>query len=284
MADSSNIILEEDSVKLVGTGESPVVDIVGENNWNLSQSDGDVRIGKGDNRLAIGVSLGGAGEGISRLRAKGGTEQLKLGAGDTDTVNIQSTGMSIDGHLDLLPGGDLRLDDNSALIARGNVLFTGKIAISADFLGDLIPFTSGYDIGESGTRWETLYVNHVNESSDRRLKTDIEELDGGLETLLNLRPVSYSLKGNGSETHLGLIGQEVAEVLPEIVNRPEDDDGYLGLNYTELVAVLIDAIQTQHDEQERLGECVDRQQDQIDDQQERIEDLEKRLAVLENAE
>lgn len=51
-------------------------------NWNLSAHDGDVRIGDQDFRLAIGVSLGGAGRGTARLRAKGGVEKLNLGAGD----------------------------------------------------------------------------------------------------------------------------------------------------------------------------------------------------------
>jgi len=164
--------------------------------------------------------------------------------------------------------------------------FVDKLYVQNGVREDLTPIEGeegSWNLGTPGTQWGTLYVNNVEESSDRRLKTDIEDLDGGLETLLDLRPVSYSLKSNGSETHLGLIGQEVAEVLPEIVNKPEDDDGYLGLNYTQLVAVLIDAIQTQHDEQERLEERVDRQQDRIDDQQERIDDLEERLAALEHS-
>jgi hypothetical protein len=46
-----------------------------------------------------------------------------------------------------------------------------------------------------------------------------------------------------SGNHLGLIAQEVEEVLPELVNT--DDDGYKSVEYANLVAVLIEAIKEQ---------------------------------------
>lgn len=58
------------------------VDIQGQNNWDLSSGDGDVRVGDTDNRLAIGVALAGGGAGTTRLWAKGNRSQLRLGAGD----------------------------------------------------------------------------------------------------------------------------------------------------------------------------------------------------------
>lgn len=147
----------------------------------------------------------------------------------------------------------------------------------------LTPYNSGQDLGSTSAAWNTLYVKDVPSQSDRRLKTDVEDLEGGLDTVLDLRPVSYAWRENGADTHIGLIGQEVAEVLPEIVSQPEDDDGYLGVDYTELVAVLVDAVQEQQAEKAALEERVEHQEEQLERQRDRIDDLESRLAALEDA-
>jgi hypothetical protein len=95
-------IASTDTITLTGGDDAnPPIRITGRNNWNLDESDGDVRIGGLDHRLAIGVSLGGSGAGTARLRAKGGTEQLKLGAGQNDTLTVQASSVSVDGDFDV---------------------------------------------------------------------------------------------------------------------------------------------------------------------------------------
>jgi len=65
------------------------LDVAGGNNWNLANSDGDVRIGDATNRVTIGVPLGGAGAGQSSIWAKGENDQLRLGTESTgDTLVI----------------------------------------------------------------------------------------------------------------------------------------------------------------------------------------------------
>jgi hypothetical protein len=292
MADKSDVVLEEDTVRIRGSGGSPVVDVEGGNHWNLDQGDGDVRIGDDENRLAIGVSLGGAGEGTSRLRAKGGVERLRLGAGDTDTVTIDTDGITVDGGL------TVNDEENTFVIRDGNVsalskesnkgwAFVDKLLVSNGVRQHLTPMEGeggSWNLGAPDTRWGDLYIDEVHKSSDRRLKTDIEEFDGGLDAVLGLRPVSYARRDDGDDTHLGLIGQEVADVLPDVVDVPEDDDdGYLSVDYMALVAVLVDAVQDQQAETETLEERVDDQQETIDSQQDRIGELEERLAALEEA-
>ena len=55
-------------------------------------------------------------------------------------------------------------------------------------------------------------------ASDRRLKTDVEELEGSLDRLLELRPVSFRFRNedrHGAKgTQIGFIAQEVEEVFP----------------------------------------------------------------------
>jgi hypothetical protein len=69
--------------------------------------------------------------------------------------------------------------------------------------------------------------------------------------------------------HYGLIAQEVLQVLPDIIAGDDSDDGILSMSYSELVPVLVKAVQEQ--------------QEEIDTQADRIADLEVRLSALEDA-
>ncbi|MBD3346503.1 MAG: hypothetical protein GF401_15725, partial [Chitinivibrionales bacterium] len=92
--------------------------------------------------------------------------------------------------------------------------------------------------------------NTLCSSSDRRLKTNIHTLTNALETIKSLRGVAYqwdrrkhperNLPGG---RQIGLIAQEVEEVLPEIVQT--GSDGYKTMSYDRLVAVLIEAMKAQ---------------------------------------
>jgi hypothetical protein len=133
-------------------------------------------------------------------------------------------------------------------------------------------------LGDYGRMWEELYASQAYFNynpiilSDINAKTDVKDLPDIKSKLLVLRPVVYKLKPNfkGNEKadakiaekaardQLGLIAQEVREIFPEIVS--EREDGTLGIRYTELIPVLIKAVQEQ--------------QAEIDDLKARIEKLE----------
>jgi hypothetical protein len=74
----------------------------GDNNWNLDEGDGDFKIGDDDYRLAMGVALGGGGAGACNIRAKGGIQQLQLGAGESGhTLRIRPDTVSVNGDFDV---------------------------------------------------------------------------------------------------------------------------------------------------------------------------------------
>ena len=82
-------------------------------------------------------------------------------------------------------------------------------------------------------------------SSDRKLKTDIETLENACEKVCNLRGVSFTWD-HGKKTgkkDIGLIAQEVEEVVPEVVGEAELLDGTMAkhVDYPKLVALLIEA-------------------------------------------
>ena len=87
-------------------------------------------------------------------------------------------------------------------------------------------------------------------SSDLRLKKNISNLENQLEKVMKMRPTKYQFKAQeGEEYSLGLIAQELQEIVPEVVteiaNEEEAGVDYLGVAYSELVPVLIGAIQDQ---------------------------------------
>ena len=94
-----------------------------------------------------------------------------------------------------------------------------------------------------------LYADATINSSDKRLKENIEDSDLGLEFVNKLRPVRYNYikdKQDG-KTKYGIIAQEVQEVLKESNNEDfagiKDSDEYLGADYVQFVAPLIKAVQ-----------------------------------------
>lgn len=97
-------------------------------------------------------------------------------------------------------------------------------------------------------------------NSDIRLKRDIKTLEYGLNELRLLKPVTYRFKPviiinpetgnvegedkNAKFVNIGLIAQEVEKVIPEVVLN-EKQDGMKSVNYTQLIPVLINAINEQ---------------------------------------
>ena len=97
-----------------------------------------------------------------------------------------------------------------------------------------------FDINESGN---AILAGSLTQNSDRRLKKDITDLQYGLSEIVKLQPKTYHWKNNTqSKRSLGLIAQDVQSIIPEIVNTQENDAKTLGISYTELIPVLINAI------------------------------------------
>lgn len=97
-----------------------------------------------------------------------------------------------------------------------------------------------YYLTNSGVRSANINANGVNTSSDRRLKKDIVDLSP--EPAKNLRPVSFRFNGE-KKTHYGFVAQEVVNVLQGPVS--EDANGFLSINYQELIAPLYALVQEQ---------------------------------------
>ena len=86
--------------------------------------------------------------------------------------------------------------------------------------------------------------------SDRRLKDNIVDIENALDKVTSLRGVKYNwnLGPRKDQLDMGLIAQEVEEIIPEVVREKtmplmgQGDTLYKTVDYEKLVAVLIEAI------------------------------------------
>lgn len=100
-----------------------------------------------------------------------------------------------------------------------------------------------FSVTEDGTIRQNGSTIHA---SDRRLKKDIENLNYGLNAILQLEPKKYFWKDKEQNKKLlGLIAQDVQPIINEIVFTQDDDAKTLGISYAELIPVLIKAIKEQ---------------------------------------
>ena len=90
----------------------------------------------------------------------------------------------------------------------------------------------------------------ITEQSSRRYKENIINLESITEKVDRLRPVRYNKIGN-TNTEIGLIAEEVAEVFPEFVNYNAKGE-VESLNYTRLSVVLLQTVKELSDKINKL--------------------------------
>ncbi|HAS46061.1 MAG TPA: hypothetical protein DCS93_36600 [Microscillaceae bacterium] len=122
----------------------------------------------------------------------------------------------------------------------------------------------GFDAFEVHRTWARvngdLYVTgSINPPSDIRFKKNIQTLDESFSAnLFQLQGKSYEFrvdefkeKGFKEGRHMGFIASELQEFFPHLVS--EDDKGYLAINYTGLIPIIVEA----NKQQERRIEALE---------------------------
>jgi hypothetical protein len=113
--------------------------------------------------------------------------------------------------------------------------------------------------------FNAIQVSQVLNYSDARAKTGVRDFTNGIDVIKRLRPVSYNFTGSqtritspniytGTNSELGLIAQELEEVLPNLVFT--DEEGRKLVDYVSLIPVLIDAIQSLQKEVDNLKAMI----------------------------
>jgi len=237
--------------------------------------DNDILRVNGDLQIATTGS-----DGNSRLRMKGlnGTQNEVIRYSGTNNDVVMGSVSGTGGKLFLRANANTRM----AIIENGNIGIgtispTQKLHVEGSaYVNGTVTTEGSIDVknqlrignlasnGTTDLRISSIGVVAIS-SSDARLKEDIETLDSGLEKVLALRGVTFGwIADPDAGTQLGVIAQEVQKVVPEIVTKSGE---YLGVDYSEMAALFIEAIKDQ--------------QAIIEDQQAIIEDLSSRLEKLE---
>lgn len=223
------------------------------------------------------VSSGGGGGLVTSLTTTGTSGAASLsGGGVLNIPNYANTTYSNGAGIDITGttfsvSTDLRTDvdyigfnsDNYIDMSAANVLkfiVSGNEAFRIDTSGNI---HAAQDV-----------VAFSTTISDARLKEDVETIESASEKVSQLRGVEYTWKKGGrkGQREIGLIAQEVEEVIPSIVREHQlplveglDDSSasYKTVDYEKIVALLI--------------ESNKEQQDIIAQLEERIIDIENRL-------
>jgi hypothetical protein len=166
------------------------------------------------------------------------------GSFDGTATNTVSTGTIIfnDGALlQLGTGGDIDIYDS------GTGAYIDCVANHDLFIREGTSTRFTFDTGAG----DFTATGNINSLSDRRVKENIETITGALDKVLAIRGVSYNKIG--SERHeVGVIAQEVEQILPEVVTTAEDETGTKSVSYGNIVGVLVEAIKELKAEIEEL--------------------------------
>ena len=140
---------------------------------------------------------------------------------------------------------------NKLVIANGNTL--NDELISGSFSEQVVDINGQLNVQGQLTTVSMnidglLNAQSVAMTSDARLKKDIQPLTRALDSILQLQAKTYRWKEDttfANKQDIGLVAQEVEKVFPELV--AENEQGYKGIAYSKLTAVLIEAIKEQQE-------------------------------------
>jgi hypothetical protein len=120
-------------------------------------------------------------------------------------------------------------------------------------------------------------------ASDRRLKTNIQPIENGLDLIMKMKPMSYNMKNSSDRrSNWGFIAQDIEELVgPEnaVVTVSADKDRSLGLRYTDFIAPLVKAVQEQQVEISDLNNKLTESEKKMDLLMAEIEKLKKAVGL-----
>ncbi len=248
--------------------------------WSLNTGDIGVGTTAPNAKLDVNGSLNAAGY------ITGGSGMTLTGS------NLQTFFTPVSGGPNILVGDGATPGQQSASIGFGGFgILNAGIGWTPDWTTNRLDFAFGSDSNPAlngfayatplSLTWDwtnTLvganttapqYTLHVNGTvagvgpyvnlSDARFKTNVEPVEGALDTILRLRGVRWDWLADefpamefNEGRQVGFIAQEVEAVLPEAVSTAAD--GTKGVAYTAIVPVLVEALEEQQAQIAALAE------------------------------
>ena len=179
----------------------------------------------------------------------GDSDYINLGAGNDLQIFHDGSNSVIDetgtGNLVIKAGTQIQLKDSStdslAAVFRGS----GASDLSYNNLKKIETTSGGIAVTGAITATGDITAFYT---SDRTLKTNIANIENPMEKVAQLNGVSYNWTQEAQATYyhlksdreVGVIAQEVEQVLPEMVKTR--DDGTKGVQYERMCALLIECV------------------------------------------
>lgn len=158
------------------------------------------------------------------------------------------SGISLGNNLNNLTAGSY-ITYNSGTTYNGSASRTiGVAGTTANTANTLVARDASGDFSAGDISCANLTATFdINSTSDINLKTNIHTVENALDTVSQLRGVSFDWKETEGSSY-GVIAQELEEVLPELVKTGENKS----VNYNGIIGVLIEAIKELKKEVEEL--------------------------------
>ena len=197
------------------------------------------------------------------------TASYTMGALTVDNIALDGNVLAVgSGNLTVDVVGDIDLDSDSGIVklsddgteyARFFRNVTDSDLVIRSIVQDEDIFFQGNDGGtffnaltlDMSEAGAATFNNDVTAFSDARLKENVSTIENALDKVDNLRGVNYTHKETGKEK-IGVIAQEVEEILPQIVLTANDEMQTKSVDYGKLCAVLIEAVKELKKEVEEL--------------------------------
>ena len=161
------------------------------------------------------------------------------------------------------------------LNAKTDVSISGYLSSQFNMGTDTASDGKRYYINDNATgRFDALRYTSSQAISSRRYKNNIDYKDADYwhEALMQIKPCSFYYKNDAETKHLGLIAEDLIELIPELVDTDEEGKP-ASIEYANLTIPLIGEVQ-------RLNNVIDEQQKEIDSLKDELQQLKELVAKL----
>ena len=241
------------NVTTANSGDLVITNAVQDKDIAFKGDDG----GSGITALSLDMSDAGAAT-FNSGATFGGVVDADSGV-TIDNITIDGTEIDLSsGDLTLDVAGDIILDaageqvrfhDGSALIGMVN-MDSDNLTIKSE-VSDKDIILQGNDGGSAITALTldmssagaATFNNDVTAFSDKRLKTDIKNIDNALSKVMKMQGVYYKRNDvDDAKEQVGVLAQDMEEILPQVVLTADDEIKTKSVDYGKICSVLIEAI------------------------------------------
>jgi len=217
-------------------------------------------IGTGDVRVAGGGSFGS-----SAINPNAGDVIMTGGLTVGHNVDLASSGVVSMGNYLYIKAGS---NNSYALVAAKDTVHghmyvqdTSQHAyLYLNWMGGNSSYPGRVSVGNRNGGYGNIHAdNFVNEST-RESKRNIRSLKDDftispLDTVCMIKPMTFEKESTGDKRRVGMIAEDLASILPEVVAFNPETGSAEGIDYGQIVPVLVDAIKELRAEvQELRGE------------------------------